>query len=228
MENDNILIDYKSISIERDGKDLLTDITLTIEKGDFVYLVGKTGSGKSTFLKSLYADIDVKGERAMVTGFDLLTITNKQIPFLRRDLGIVFQDFQLLLDRNVEENLNFALRATGWTDKRLMEQRKDNVLDLVGLSSKKHKKPAALSDGEKQRVAIARAILNKPKIILADEPTGSLDPETSENIMKVIKTINEEGTAVLMATHNYTLFRKFPAKILKCIDGKIYYANYGL
>ncbi len=228
MENNNILIDYKSVSIERDGKDFLTDITLTVEKGDFVYLVGKTGSGKSTFLKSLYADIDVKGERAMVTDFDLLTITNKQIPFLRRELGIVFQDFQLLLDRNVEENLNFALKATGWTDKRLMEQRKNNVLDLVGLASKKHKKPAALSDGEKQRVAIARAILNKPKIILADEPTGSLDPETSENIMRVIKTINEEGTAVLMATHNYTLFRKFPAKILKCIDGKIFYANYDL
>ncbi|MDR2085501.1 MAG: ATP-binding cassette domain-containing protein [Bacteroidales bacterium] len=228
MQNNDVLINLESISIGRDGEDFLTDITFTLNKGEFVYLVGKTGSGKSTFLKGLYSDIDVKGNKASVLGFDLLNIKHREIPFLRRELGIVFQDFQLLPDRDIEKNLEFAMKSTGWTDKKLMTERAETVLNLVGLYNKRDKKPASLSDGEKQRVAIARAILNSPKLILADEPTGSLDPETSEEIMKVLMNINEQGTAVLMATHVYSLFRKFPGKILKCVDGKIFYADFSL
>ena len=227
MQSD-ILINLESVSIERDGEDFLTDITFTLNKGEFVYLVGKTGAGKSTFLKCLYSDIDVKGNTANVLGFDLLNIKHRDIPFLRRELGIVFQDFQLLPDRDIEKNLEFAMKATGWTDKAQMLERTETVLNLVGLFDKRHKKPATLSDGEKQRIAIARAILNNPKLILADEPTGSLDPETSEEIMRVLMNINAQGTAVLMATHVYALFRKFPAKILKCTDGKIFYADFTL
>ena len=228
-DTDTVVIDLDNISIQREGEDFLRNITLKINKGDFVYLVGKTGAGKSTFLEGLYADIDVHGITANVVGYDLLTITDKQIPYLRRNLGIAFQDFQLLMDRDIDKNLEFALKATGWKDKNKIEERKVKVLDLVGLQNKRYKMPATLSDGEKQRVAIARAILNRPSLILADEPTGSLDPETSEEIMRLLMTINQEqGSTILMATHDYALFRKFPAKILKCEDGKIYYAEYSI
>lgn len=206
----------------------LSDVSLRVCTGDFLYIVGKTGSGKSTLLKSLYGDIQAAGQKAMVLNYDLLNLKDKEIPYLRRQMGIIFQDFQLLPDRDVEMNLEFAMSATGWKDKKMMQDRAKEVLDLVGLYDKHGKKPAVLSDGEKQRVAIARSIINKPKLILADEPTGSLDPETSEEIMKVLKNINETGTAVVMATHDYALFRKFPAKILKCADNTISDPNFNI
>lgn len=229
MENNigNKVISLKNVSIKRDGSILLNNITVSINRGDFVYLVGKTGSGKSTFLESLYANIKVHGDEAIVTGFDLIKIQDKKIPFLRRRLGIAFQDFQLLMDRTIEKNLEFAMKATGWRDKEKIRKRKEEVLNLVGLENKQKKMPATLSDGEKQRIVIARAILNNPELIIADEPTGSLDPETSAEIMRLLFDINKNnGTTVLMATHDYMLFRDFPAKILKCEDGRIEYANF--
>ena len=223
------IISIRNLTIRRDGMDFLKNITLTIEKGDFVYLVGKTGSGKSTFLETLYADIeDIYGDEAMVAGFNILDIPTNDIPFLRRKLGIAFQDFQLLMDRTVDANLDFAMRAIGCKDKEMIANRKEEVLNLVGLPHKKDKMPATLSDGEKQRIVIARAIINKPEIILADEHTGSLDPETSKEIMKLLFRINKEnGTTILMSTHAYQLFREFYSpKILKCEQGKIEYSTF--
>ena len=194
------IISIRNLTIRRDGMDFLKNITLTIEKGDFVYLVGKTGSGKSTFLETLYADIeDIYGDEAMVAGFNILDIPTKDIPFLRRKLGIAFQDFQLLMDRTVDANLDFAMRAIGCKDKEMIAHRKEEVLNLVGLPHKKDKMPATLSDGEKQRIVIARAIINKPEIILADEPTGALDSKMGIQVMDILKEISKEKLVIVVS-----------------------------
>ena len=225
------VVSLKNISIKNpyDGSYILQGVTFNIGAGDFVYIVGKTGSGKSTFLRSLYADLDFKGDEAIVVGVDILKIRDRDIPALRRKLGIIFQDFQLLEDRDVDSNLDFVLRATGWKDKQKIENRKKEVLDMVDLGTKvRFRKTYELSGGERQRIVIARALLNSPKLIIADEPTGNLDPETAKGIMSLLFDIKEQGTTVIMATHNYSLFGNFPAKILKCQDGKIMDSNFNL
>ncbi|MCD4790129.1 MAG: ATP-binding cassette domain-containing protein [Bacteroidales bacterium] len=214
-------IELENISVFQREILVLSDVNLKIEKGEFVYLIGKTGSGKSSLLQIIYADLPLKEGSAVVAGHDLSKIRNKEIPFLRRKLGIIFQDFQLLTDRSVAENLHFVMKATGWKDKRKMQERTQDVLDKVGLGTKGFKMPHQLSGGEQQRVGVARALVNDPEIILADEPTGNLDPETSKGIMKLLFDISKTGRAVLMATHNYTLFKEFPARTLKCEDGKV-------
>ena len=201
---------------------VLSDVNIIIDKGEFVYMIGKTGSGKSSLLKLLYGDLNLKDGEATVGGFQLHNLKEKQIPFLRRKLGIVFQDFQLLTDRSVNANLNFVLEATGWKEKNKIQERVHSVLDKVGLSTKGFKMPHALSGGEQQRVVIARALLNDPELILADEPTGNLDPDTSEGIMRLLFDISRSGCSVLMATHNYSVIEKFPARILKCENGKVF------
>jgi cell division transport system ATP-binding protein len=200
---------------------ILSNVNLEIEKGEFVYLIGKTGSGKSTLLKTIYGDVKLAEGEGTIAGFQLNKLKENQIPFLRRKLGIVFQDFQLLTDRTVNANLLFVLEATGWKDQVKMKEKIAEVLDKVGLSTKGFKMPNELSGGEQQRIVIARALLNDPEIILADEPTGNLDPETSEGIMRLLFDISKSGRAVLMATHNYTLIEKFPARIIKCEKGRL-------
>ncbi len=198
---------------------VLSRVNLEIGKGEFVYLIGKTGSGKSSLLKLLYGDLSLTQGEGSVAGFSLPQLTTSQVPYLRRKLGIVFQDFQLLTDRSVNANLLFVLQATGWSDKAKMQSRIQDVLEKVGLGTKGFKMPHELSGGEQQRVVIARAMLNDPELILADEPTGNLDPETSEGIMRLLFVISRTGTAVMMATHNYLLIEKFPSRILKCEQG---------
>lgn len=215
------VIELNNLSVFQKNILILSDVTLSIEKGQFVYLVGKTGTGKSSLLKTLYADLPVIDGTAKVAGYDLKIIKRKEIPHLRRKLGIVFQDFQLLSDRSVNDNLKFVMKATGWREKERMQLRIQEVLDKVGLGTKGFKMTHQLSGGEQQRVAIARALVNDPEIILADEPTGNLDPETSEGIMKLLFDISKTGRAIFMATHNYSLFRKFPAKTIKCENGKV-------
>ena len=201
---------------------VLKDVTLRIEPGQFIYLIGATGSGKSSLLKTLYGDLPlIKGEGS-VAGYDLKSLKDKDIPFLRRKLGIVFQDFQLLTDRNIYDNLLFVLKATGWTDKKKMESKINEVLKKVGMGTKGHKMPFQISGGEQQRVAIARALLNDPDLILADEPTGNLDPATSEEIMILLTEICKNGKAILMATHDYALILKFPNYTLKIEDGRVH------
>jgi len=201
---------------------VLRDVNLQITKNEFVYLIGKTGSGKSTLLKAIYGDLPLSGGEGVVCETDLTKLTWKKLPFLRRKLGIVFQDFNLLTDRTVDDNLLFVLKATGWKDKARMKLRIDEVLDQVGLKTKGFKKPFELSGGEQQRVVIARALLNDPELILADEPTGNLDPETSDEIIRLLFRINKEtGTPVLMATHNYVIIEKFPSRILRCQNGQV-------
>ncbi|MBS4057212.1 MAG: ATP-binding cassette domain-containing protein [Bacteroidales bacterium] len=218
---DETIVAFNNVSIFQKRNLVLSSVNLTIEKGEFVYLIGKTGSGKSSLLKTMYAELPVIDGMAFVAGYDLRSIKSSQVPFLRRKLGIVFQDFQLLEDRTVDENLAFVLKATGWKDKAKIEERINQVLEEVDLFTKGYKMPHQLSGGEQQRVAIARALLNKPGIILADEPTGNLDPETSNGIMKLLMSISEAGQAVLMATHNYNLIHKFPSRIIKCEEGTI-------
>lgn len=205
------------------GKNLiLQDVNLKVNKGDFVYLVGKTGTGKSSLLKTLYGDLPLTQGEGRVAGFNLREMDWKKVPYLRRTLGVVFQDFQLLTDRNVNENLKFVLRATGWTDVKLMDEKIQDVLEKVGLKSKGFKMPFELSGGEQQRVDIARALLNSPKLILADEPTGNLDPETSDEIMQLLFNIcRDYHAAVIMATHDYIVINKFPARTLKTEMGRV-------
>jgi cell division transport system ATP-binding protein len=215
------VIHLDGIQIFQSGKPVLSGVNLQVNAGEFVYIIGKTGSGKSSLLKVIYADIPVKEGVATAVGYDLVSIKIRDIPFLRRKLGIVFQDFQLLDDRTIEANLTFLLKATGWKDKAKIKQRIIEVLEEVGLISKLKVMPHQLSGGEQQKIAIARALLNKPEIILADEPTGNLDPETSNSIMKILLQINKSGATVLMATHNYNIIHKFPGKVIMCQGGKL-------
>ncbi|NNV55498.1 cell division ATP-binding protein FtsE [Limnovirga soli] len=202
---------------------ILKDVSFTVNRGEFIYLVGKTGTGKSSLLKTLYGELTLKEGDATVAGFNLKEMDWKKVPFLRRNLGVVFQDFQLLTDRNVHENLRFVLRATGWKDEKLMEEKIHDVLDKVGLKSKGFKMPFELSGGEQQRIDIARALLNSPKLILADEPTGNLDPETSDEIMQLLFQISKDyGTAIIMATHDFIVISKNPSRMLKTERGKVY------
>jgi len=200
---------------------VLTAVNLTVKKGEFVYLVGKVGSGKTSLIKTLNAQLPLKEGKGIVAGYGLTEIKAREIPFLRRKVGIVFQDFQLLIDRSVNDNLEFVLRATGWKDNTEIEKRIDEVLEKVGLNLKGYKMPHQLSGGEQQRVVIGRALLNEPEIILADEPTGNLDPETSEGIIRLLKDISNTGRAVIIATHNYTIVKKFPARTIKFENGKM-------
>ena len=200
---------------------ILSKVNITVSRGEFVYLIGKTGSGKSSILKVLFADVPAVGEEAHCVGFDLKTIKTKQIPALRRKLGVVFQDYQLLSNKTVSENLIFAMKATGWRDEKQMKTRVQEVLQLVHLETKDFKYPHQLSGGEQQRVCIARALINKPELILADEPTGSLDPITAEEIFKIMHDINKDGTTVIMATHNFPMINKFPSRTICIEDGSI-------
>ena len=215
------IFDLKDVSVFQKNALVLTKVSINCNSGEFIYLIGKTGTGKSSLLKTLYAEIPVIDGQASVAGYNLLNINPKDIPFLRRKIGIVFQDFQLLTDRSINENLLFVMKATGWTEKSKMETRLHEVLKMVGLSTKGHKMPHQLSGGEQQRICIARSLINSPKLILADEPTGNLDPETSAGIMELLLEISKTGSAVLMATHNYNLIKQYPGRILKCINGRV-------
>ncbi len=217
----NSIIKLNGVDIFQQKHLVLSNVNLHIDKGDFVWLIGQTGSGKSSLLKVIYGDLIIPNGFGHACGYDLTKITDKDIPFLRRKLGIVFQDFQLLTDRSVEQNLQFVLNATGWTDKKLIADKILDVLEKVGLRSKLKKMPHELSGGEQQRVVIARALLNDPEIILADEPTGNLDPSTSEEIVLLLKQISQTGTAVVVATHDYHIIRTFPSRIIKCENGKV-------
>ena len=215
------IIELKNANIYQRDKLVLSDVSFSIGKGEFVYLIGRTGSGKSSLLRTLYAELPTHDGTVKVAGYDLTEIRRKEIPYLRRKLGIVFQDFQLLDDRNVEANLEFVLRATGWYDKGEISDRIDLVLDKVGLKDKRKSMPYNLSGGERQGVAIARALLNNPDAIIADEPTGNLDPETALDVLKMLLRISDSGTAVLMATHNYGLIQKYPGRIIKCENHQV-------
>lgn len=218
-------ISLKGVNVFQNDHLILSDVNLQIEKGEFVYLIGKTGSGKSSLLKTLYADLPLKEGEGVIADFDLKKLKTKDIPKLRRKLGIIFQDFQLLSDRTVEDNLKFVLKATGWRNKVEMDDRIQDVLKKVGLPTKKHKMPHQLSGGEQQRVGIARALLNDPELILADEPTGNLDPETTAEILQLLLDIAANGRSVLVATHDLTLFELHRARTLKCDSGVIIDSN---
>jgi cell division transport system ATP-binding protein len=217
-----IIVQIEHANIYQSGSLILQDVNLNVQKGEFVYLVGKTGTGKSSLLKTLYGELTLTEGVGNVVGFNLKEMDWKKLPFLRRNLGVVFQDFQLLSDRNVNENLSFVLKATGWQDEKLIQQKVDDVLNKVGLQNKGFKMTYEMSGGEQQRVDIARAMLNSPKLILADEPTGSLDPETSDEIMQILFQIaKEDGTAIIMATHDYMVVNKFPARTLSTEGGRL-------
>ncbi len=217
----NTIIKLQNVDIFQQKHLVLSEVNLHIDKGDFVWLIGQTGSGKSSLLKIIYGDLGIQSGEGHAGGYNLKNLPVKDVPFLRRKLGIVFQDFQLLTDRTVEQNLHFVMKATGWKDKGLIAERIRDVLEKVGLRSKIKKMPHELSGGEQQRVVIARALLNDPEIILADEPTGNLDPDTSEDIITLLKQISQSGTAVLVATHDYHIIRTFPSRIIKCENGKV-------
>jgi cell division transport system ATP-binding protein len=217
-----IVVQIEHANIYQSGSLILQDVNLNVQKGEFVYLVGKTGTGKSSLLKTLYGELTLTEGVGHVVGFNLKEMDWKKLPFLRRNLGVVFQDFQLLSDRNVNENLSFVLKATGWQDEQLIQQKIDDVLNKVGLQNKGFKMTYEMSGGEQQRVDIARAMLNSPKLFLADEPTGSLDPETSDEIMQLLFQIaKEDGTAIIMATHDYMVVNKFPARTLTTEGGRL-------
>lgn len=217
------ILELHNANIYQGGSAILKDVNFTVQKGEFVYLVGKTGTGKSSLLKTLYGELSLKEGEGTVVGYDLRKLTWKTTPFLRRNMGVIFQDFQLLTDRNVNENLKFVLRAIGWKDEKLMNEKIADVLDKVGLRAKGFKMPFEMSGGEQQRVDIARALLNSPKLILADEPTGNLDPETSDEIMQLLIHIARDyGTAVVMATHDYIVIQKFPARMVRTERGQVF------
>lgn len=215
------IINFQDVSIFQDDYLVLSDVSFTVSSGEFVYLIGRVGSGKTSLIKTINAELPLKEGHAHVAGFHLEKLRMKSVPNLRRKLGIVFQDFQLLIDRTIYDNLLFVLKATGWKNETEIEARINEVLEKTGLEYKHYKMPHQLSGGEQQRVVIARALLNNPDIILADEPTGNLDPETSESIIRILFEISNSGRAVIMATHNYTLLKKFAARTLKCEDGKL-------
>ena len=217
-----MFIEYKNVGIYQDDVCVLEGVNFHVDEGEFIYIIGHVGSGKSSLLKTIYCELDIHdGDEAVVLGRNMLKIKRKEVPALRKELGIIFQDFQLLHDRNVYKNLQFVLRATGWRDKKDINDRIDEVLEAVGMAEKKLKMPYELSGGEQQRIAIARAILNKPKIIIADEPTGNLDPETADNIVSLLKQISLTGTAVVMSTHNLPMLDKYPGIVYQCKDGAI-------
>jgi cell division transport system ATP-binding protein len=216
------ILELSHVNIYQGQSLILSDVNIQVEKGEFVYLVGKTGTGKSSLLKTLYGELELKEGDGNVVGYSLKGLNWKTVPFLRRNIGIVFQDFQLLTDRNVQENLQFVLKATGWKDEKLMNEKISDVLDKVGLKTKGFKYPFELSGGEQQRVDIARALLNSPKLILADEPTGNLDPETTDEIMSLLFHISRDyGSAIVMATHDYAVITKFPARTIKTEKGRV-------
>ena len=215
------IVKYRNVEILRKEHVVLKDVTFDLQQGEFLYLIGKVGSGKSSLLKSIYSEIPISDGSARVFDFDLNSIKRKEIPMLRRQIGIVFQDFQLLTDRNVYDNLRFVLEATGWDNRNEIEERIEEVLKQVGMLNKSYKMPHELSGGEQQRIVIARALLNKPQLILADEPTGNLDPATSEQIVNHLHEVSSNGTAVIMATHNLALVDQFPGRVLRCEDKKL-------
>ena len=216
------IVSFSDATIKQNGKTVLRDVSIDVPEGSFVFLIGRTGSGKSSLIKTIYGDLKLEDGLGSVGGFDLLRLKSKEIPSLRRSLGVVFQDFKLLPDRNIYENLKFVLKATGWRDKNKINQRIDEVLKMVGITINKNKFPFELSGGEQQRIAIARALLNDPKLIIADEPTGNLDPQTSQDIMQLFKLLHQKGMTLLMATHDYQMIVKFPGKIFKCEDEKVF------
>ena len=217
-----MLIDYQHVNVYQENTCVLKDVAFHVDEGEFVYIIGHVGSGKSSLLKTLYCELDIpEGETAAVLGRNLLKMRRKDVPALRKELGIIFQDFQLLHDRNVYKNLRFVLKATGWKKKGDIDERIDEVLDAVGMTDKKDAMPYELSGGEQQRVAIARAILNKPKMIIADEPTGNLDPETADNIVSLLKQISLTGAAVVMSTHNIPMLDKYQGIVYRCKDGML-------
>ena len=217
----NPIVQYTDVCLNRDENIILRDVNLTVNGGDFLYVIGKVGTGKSTLMKSMYAEIPIESGYARVFDYDVEKIKPHQVPYLRRKIGIVFQDFRLLIDRTVEKNLEFVLRATGWKSRRAINNRMHEVLAQVGMHNKTYKMPHELSGGEQQRVVIARALLNSPALILADEPTGNLDPETGSQIVALLQEISEKGTAVVMSTHNYAIVQAFPGRIVRCEDGKV-------
>ena len=216
------LVQFKNVTINQNKQTILSDVNFEVEPGEFIFLIGKTGTGKSSLIKTLYADLPIMKGSAQVSDFDLGKIKQKQIPFLRRKLGVVFQDFKLLNDRSIFENLSFVLKATGWKNKTEIKNRIEGVLSSLGVDGISHKYAFELSGGEQQRVAIARALLNSPELIIADEPTGNLDPQTSLEIMEVFRGLHQKGMTIIMATHDYNMIVKFPGKIFRCDDGKIY------
>jgi len=216
---ENTLIHYENVEVRIDENVILQDVNFELNKGEFLYIIGKVGSGKSSLLKTIYCEMPLSQGDGYVFEYELNKIKKKQIPYLRRQIGIVFQDFQLLIDRSVKDNLEFVLKATGWKDKLSIENRINEVMEQVGMENKGYKFPNELSGGEQQRIVIARALLNSPKIILADEPTGNLDPETSKKILQLLHDICDRGTSVIMSTHNYQLVSMFPGKIKKCHNG---------
>lgn len=215
------IVSLSNATISQKDHLVLSDVNISINTGEMVYLIGKTGTGKSSLLRTLYADLDLSDGEASIVGYDLKKLKRREIPFLRRKLGIVFQDFQLLTDRSVEDNLRFVMKATGWKDKAKIKAKAEEVLNLVSLGTKGFKMPFELSGGEQQRVAIARALINDPEVILADEPTGNLDPEISEEIIKLLYEISKNNRAVIIATHDYQFFTKYPSRILTCENGKV-------
>ncbi len=220
-----MLIDYEKVNVYQQDKLILQDVSFHADEGEFIYIIGNVGSGTSSLLKTFYCELDVyddEAEKAEVLGRDLKTLRRKEVPALRKEMGIIFQDFQLLHDRTVYKNLYFVLRATGWKNKADIDQRIDQVLGAVEMSEKKNSMPHELSGGEQQRIAIARALLNQPKVIIADEPTGNLDPETANNIVRLLKDITSQGTAVVMSTHNMPMLDRFPGIVYRCQDGSLH------
>ena len=216
------ILSLQSVNIYQEKNPVLTNVSIDVNRGEFIYLIGKTGAGKSSFLKTIYADLPLTEGEGTIVDYNLRQLREKDIPYLRRKLGVVFQDFKLLPDRNVKENLLFVLKATGWTAKEEMYVKIDEVLDKVGMKNYQTKMPHQLSGGEQQRIAIARALLNDPELILADEPTGNLDPQTSVEVMEVLRKINANGKTIVMATHDYALLLKYPSKTLKFDEGKVF------
>ena len=218
----NNIVSFSDATINQRGKSILKNVSIDVSEGSFVFLIGRTGSGKSSLIKTIYGDLELVGGVGNVAGYDLTRLKSKQIPNLRRELGVVFQDFKLLPDRTIDDNLKFVLKSTGWKNKKEIADRINKVLKMVGITLNKNKYPFELSGGEQQRVAIARALLNAPKLIIADEPTGNLDPQTSQEIMQLFKSLHEKGMTLLMATHDYQMIVKFPGKIFKCENGKVF------
>lgn len=219
---ENTILSFTEAQIKQSDKIILDKVNLKVHAGEFVFLIGKTGSGKSSLIKTLYGDLSLEQGTGQIAGYDLASLKEKQIPYLRRKLGVVFQDFKLLPDRNIFDNLSFVLKATGWKDSQKIKQRIQDVLQLVGVDIAVEKYPFEISGGEQQRVAIARALLNEPKLIIADEPTGNLDPETSKEIMKLFKKLHGQGMTLLMATHDYNMIVKFPGRIFRCEEGQLF------